>query len=50
MQLHQDFIAIVQFFGRPILFLTSTANAKYEEIVYKFLLDQKTVDQPNFIT
>lgn len=50
MQLYQDFIAIIQFFGRPILFLTSNANVKYEKIVYEFLLDQKTVDQPNFIT
>ena len=49
MQLYQDSMAIVRFFGRPTLFLTFTANPKWEEIVRELLPGQKAVDRPDLI-
>lgn len=44
MQLYQDSIAIVRFFGQPTLFLTFTANPKWEKIVRELLPGQKAVN------
>ena len=49
MQLYQDSMAIIRFFGQPTLFLTFTANPKWEEIVRELLPGQKAVDRPDLI-
>ena len=48
-QLYQDSIAIVRHFGRPILFITFTANPKWKEIVDELLPGQTTVDRPDLV-
>ena len=44
MQLYQDSMAIVQYFGRPSLFLTFTANPRWEEIERELLPGQQAFD------
>lgn len=49
MQLNQDFMAIMQYFGQPTLFLTFTANLKWEKIQRELLLGQRAGDRPDLI-
>lgn len=44
MQLYQDSMATMQYFGRPTLFLTFTANPKWEEIQHELLPGQQAGD------
>ena len=48
-QLFQDSIAIVQFFGKPTLFITFTANPQWKEIQDELLGDQTATDRPDLI-
>ena len=48
-KLYQDSIAIVRRFGKPSLFITFTANPKWEEIERELLPDQKAADRPDLI-
>ena len=48
-QLFQDSMAIVRHFGRPTLFITFTANPKWEEILQELLPGQSAVDQPDLV-
>lgn len=48
-QLYQDSMAIVRYFGRLTLFLTFTANTRWEEIERELLLGQQAFDRPDFI-
>ncbi|KAH8147156.1 uncharacterized protein LAJ45_08634 [Morchella importuna] len=49
LQLFQDSMAIVRQFGRPSLFVTFTANPKWEEITAEFLPGQTAVDRPDLV-
>lgn len=49
MQLYQNSMAIVRQFGRPSLFITFTANPKWEEIEKELYLGQKAMDRPDLI-
>ena len=48
-QLFQDSMAIVRHFGRPTLFITFTANPKWEEISRELLPGQTAVDRPDLV-
>ena len=48
-QLFQDSMAIVHHFGRPTLFITFTANPKWEEILRELLPGQTAVDRPDLV-
>jgi hypothetical protein len=48
-QLLQDSMAIVRHFGHPTLFITFTANPKWEEITTELLPHQTAIDQPDFV-
>ena len=48
-QLFQDSMAIVCHFGQPILFITFTANPKWEEILRELLPGQTAVDRPDLV-
>ena len=48
-QLFQDSMAIVRHFGRPTLFITFTANPKWEEIAKALLPGQTAVDRPDLV-
>lgn len=43
-------MAIVQHFGYSSLFVTFTANPKWEKIEKKLYSNQKIIDRPDFIT
>jgi len=45
----QDSMAIVRHFGSPTLFITFTANPKWEEILRELLPGQSAVDQPDIV-
>lgn len=47
--LSQDSMAIVRHFGRPTLFMTFTANPKWEEILQELLPGQSAVDRPDLV-
>ena len=49
-QLVQDSIAIVRHFGRPTLFITFTANPKWEEIMQEHLPGRSAIDRPDLVT
>lgn len=49
MQLYQNSMAIVRHFGRPGLFITFTANPKWEEIEKELYPGQKAMDRPDLI-
>ncbi|KAH0614326.1 uncharacterized protein H6S33_006212 [Morchella sextelata] len=49
LQLFQDSMAIVRHFGRPSLFVTFTANPKWEEITAELLPGQTAVDRPDLV-
>lgn len=49
MQLYQNSMAIVQYFGRPTLFPIITANPKCEEIQQELLPGQQAFDQLDLI-
>jgi len=48
-QLFQDSMAIVWHFGRPTLFITFTANPKWEAIFRELLPGQSGVDLPDIV-
>ena len=48
-QLFQDSMAIVLHFGRPTLFITFTANPKWEEITRELLPGQTSIDRPDLV-
>ena len=48
-QLYQDSMAIVRHFGCPTLFITFTANPKWQEIVDKLLPGQTAVERPDLV-
>jgi hypothetical protein len=54
-KLYQDSMAIVRHFGRPALFITFTANPKWEEITQELLTDAAGIpiqtwrDRPNLV-
>ena len=48
-QLFQDSMAIVRHFGRPTLFITFTANPKWEEITRELLPGQTSIDRPDLV-
>lgn len=48
-RLFQDSMAIVRHFGWPTLFITFTANPKWDEIVQELLPGQTAVDRPDFV-
>jgi len=48
-QLFQDSMAIVRHFGRPTLFITFTANPKWEEITNELLPGQTSIDRPDLV-
>ena len=48
-QLFQDSMAIVRHFGRPTLFITFTANPKWEEITKALLPGQTAIDRPDLV-
>ena len=48
-QLFQDSMAIVRFFGKPTLFITFTANAKWTEITNELLPGQTSIDRPDLV-
>ena len=48
-QLYQHSMAIVRYFGRPTLFITFTANPKWDEITHELLPGQTTADRPDLV-
>ena len=48
-RLYQDSIAIVRRFGKPSLFITFTANPKWEEIQHELLPNQTAADRPDLV-
>jgi len=48
-KLYQDSIAIVRCYGKPSLFITFTANPKWEEIEHKLLPHQSASDRPDLV-
>jgi len=48
-QIFQDSMAIVRQMGRPSLFITFTANPKWDEIVYELLPGQAANDRPDLV-
>ena len=48
-QYYQDLMAIVYKYGRLSLFITFTANLKWDEITYKLLPGQTAVNRPNLV-
>ena len=49
-QLFQDSMAIVRYFGKPILFITFTSNPNWKEIQDELLLMQAATDRSDLIT
>ena len=49
-QLFQNFMTIVQHFGKSTLFITFTANLNWVKIQHKLLSDQSITDCLNLIT
>ena len=49
MQLYQNSMALVRYFGQPTLFLIFNANPKGIEIERALLSGQKTIDRPDLI-
>lgn len=49
MQLYQDSMAIIQHFGQQILFLTFTANFKWEKIERELFSGQQAFDRLDLI-
>ena len=45
----QDGMALVRAFGKPHLFITFTANAKWEEIQKSLHKDEESVDRPDIV-
>ena len=48
-KLYQDSIAIVYRFGKPSLFITFTANPKWEEIQQELLANETAADRPDLV-
>ena len=48
-QLFQGSMAIVCYFGRPTLFITCTANPKWEKITRQLLPGQTSIDHPDLV-
>ena len=48
-QCYQDSMAIVRQFGRPSLFITFTANPKWDEITRELLPGQQATDRPDLV-
>jgi len=48
-KLYQDSIAIVRRFGKPSLFITFTANPKWEEIERELLPYQSAAERPDLV-
>ena len=48
-QCFQDGMAIVRAFGKPHLFVTFTANAKWKEIQDSLLKDEESIDRPDIV-
>ena len=48
-KLYQDSIAIVRRFGKPSLFITFTANPKWQEIENELLPNQTAADRPDLV-
>jgi hypothetical protein len=48
-QLFQDSICLVTHFGKPDLFVTFTANLKWEKVTAALFTDQIIVDRPDII-
>ena len=49
-QLYQDSMALVRHFGRPSLFITFTANPKWDEVKQELLPGQSAADGPDLVT
>ena len=49
-QYYQDLIAIVYKYGRPSIFITFTANPKWDEITCELLPGQTATDRPDLVT
>ena len=48
-QLFQDSICLVTHFSKPNLFMTFTANFKWEKVTAALFTDQTVVNKPNII-
>ena len=48
-QCYQDSMAIVRQYGRPSLFITFTANLRWDEITRELLPGQQPTDRPDLI-
>jgi len=46
-QLYQDSMALVRHFGKPLLFITFTANSNWAEIEDELFPDQTAADRPD---
>jgi hypothetical protein len=48
-QLFQDSMCLVTHFGKPDLFVTFTANSRWEEVTAALFTDQTVADRPDII-
>jgi hypothetical protein len=48
-RLFQDSMAIVRFFGKPLFFITFTANPRWPEILRELKEGQNPLDRPDLI-
>jgi hypothetical protein len=48
-QLFQDSICLITHFSKPDLFITFTANFKWEEVTAALFTDQIIINRPNII-
>jgi hypothetical protein len=49
LQLYQDAMAIVRYYGKPNYFLIMTSNPKWPEISRELLLGQTSIDRPDLV-
>jgi hypothetical protein len=48
-ELYQDAMAIVNKFGKPALFVTTTCNPKWKDITDNLLEHQRSVNRPDLV-